>query len=64
MKALVAGEAKLKLALRGAACGLSEPGLAQSDEAVGQQGCGFAPALLRRHPFGGKVVDRAHRYRS
>jgi hypothetical protein len=52
MKALVAGEAKLKLALRGAACGLSEPGLAQSDEAVGQQGCGFAPALLRRHPFG------------
>ena len=45
MKALVAGEAKLKLALRGAACGLGEHGLAQSDEAVGQQGCGFAPAL-------------------
>ncbi|WP_154656664.1 hypothetical protein [Methylococcus capsulatus] len=52
MKALVAGEAKLKLALRGAACGLSEHGLAQSDQAVRQQGCDFAPALLRRHPLG------------
>jgi len=52
MKALVAGEAKLQLALRGAVCGLRESGLAQSDEAVGQQGCGFAPALFGRHSLG------------
>jgi len=64
MKALVAGEAKLKLALCGAACGLSEYGLAQSDQAVRQQRRDLLPALLRRHPVGGKVVDRAHRYRS
>jgi hypothetical protein len=64
MKALVAGEAKLKLALRGVTCGLRDRGVAQSDEAARQQGRDLLPALLRRHPFGGKVVDRAHRYRS
>jgi len=52
MKALVAGEAKLKLALRGATCGLREHGVAQSDEAVRQQGRDLAAALLGRHPLG------------
>jgi len=52
MKALVAGEAKLKLALRGAACGLREHGVAQADEAKRQQGRDFLQALFRRHPLG------------
>ncbi|MEW6569417.1 MAG: hypothetical protein AB1449_14880 [Chloroflexota bacterium] len=52
MKALVAGEAKLKLALRGAACGLGEHGLAQSNQAVRQQGRDLLPAVLRRHSLG------------
>jgi hypothetical protein len=52
MKALVAGEAKLKLALCAVARGLSELGVAQSDEAVRQQGRDFAPTLFRRHPLG------------
>lgn len=52
MKALVAGEAKLKLALRGVACGLRGHGVAQTDQAVRQQGRDFAAALLWRRPLG------------
>ncbi|WP_338457659.1 hypothetical protein N4J17_05000 [Methylococcus capsulatus] len=52
MKALVAGEAKLKLALCGYVCGLRSTGVAQAHQPVCQQGRNFAPALLRRHPVG------------
>ncbi|MEW6248890.1 MAG: hypothetical protein AB1555_19605 [Nitrospirota bacterium] len=52
MKALVAGEAKLKLALRAGAYGLSEHVVAQAQQAVRQQGRDLLPALLGRHPLG------------
>ncbi|QXP89204.1 hypothetical protein [Methylococcus capsulatus] len=61
MKALVAGEAKLKLALPRAACGLGERGVAQTNEAVRQQGRDLGSALPGCHSLGWDMVGWVHR---
>lgn len=64
MNALVAREAKLKLALWDPNCGLPRVFAPQADQPIGQQRGDLASTLLRRHPVRGERVDFVHRYRS
>jgi hypothetical protein len=61
MRLLPAAKAKFKIALRRVACGLREHGLAQSDQAMRQQGRDLGSALLGRQPLGWDRVGWVHR---